>query len=70
MDHSFSWRKVLEATLVIVVVYVVGSPVLGTDVSPVSMMKAIGPFIVLYALSSKALERVSEDREEEKVDYY
>ena len=71
MDHSFSWRKVAEATLVIVIIYVAGSPVLGTDLNPVSMLKSIGPFVVLFALSSKVLERVSEEEGEEgNVEYY
>lgn len=56
----------MEATLVIFIIYVVGSPVVGTDLNPVSMVKAIGSFIVLYALSSKVLERVSEGESSNK----
>lgn len=63
MDHVFSWRKVLEATAIVVAIYVIGSPVLGTDLNPISMLQVIGPFVALYMVSSKVLERASKERE-------
>lgn len=71
MDHSFSWRKVGEVTLIMAVLYSITTPIFDNSLDPVSILKVIGPYVVLYALSSKVLERMSEEeREEEKVDYY
>jgi hypothetical protein len=60
MNHSFSWRKVGEVTVIITVIYAVSTPILDNSLDPASTLQVVGPYVILFALSSKVLEKVSE----------
>ncbi|QKQ98947.1 hypothetical protein GKQ38_05545 [Candidatus Nanohaloarchaea archaeon] len=64
MNHSFSWRKLIEAVLLVAVLYnflaVIGGG--GPDIPGTIIIVPL--FALVYGLASKGLEKLSDDSED------